>query len=52
MSSISSIRSLLYKLARILGDLSAVSKGKSGKRVTRRIIGKQTGKILKRIFRG
>lgn len=49
--SINSIRSLLYKLARILGDISAISKGKPGKRISRRIAGKATGKILRRIFR-
>ena len=51
MSSISSIRSLLYKIARILGDISAISKGKTGKRVTRRATGKATGRIFKKLFR-
>jgi len=50
--SINKTRGLLYKLAKLLGDLTAISKGKSGKRVVRRITGKQTGKILRRIFRG
>ncbi len=51
MSSINSIRSFLYKLARVLGDISAISKGKPGKRVTRRITGKAIGRIFKKLFR-
>ena len=51
MSSINSIRSLLYRLARILGDISAVSKDKIGKRVTRKITGKATGRVFKKLFR-
>jgi len=31
LRNIDSIRSLFYKLARILGDISTVSKGKPGK---------------------
>lgn len=49
--SINKTRGLLYRLAKLLGDISAISKGKPGKRIARRITGKQTGKILKRIFR-
>jgi len=52
--SINKTRGLLYKLAKLLGDLSAVSSNKPGKvtkRVTRRITGKATGRIFRRIFR-
>ena len=49
--SINSYRSLLYKLARILGDLNAVQKGKVGRRVARRVAGKLTGRGLGRLFR-
>ena len=45
------MRSLLYFVARILGDISAVQKGKVGKRVGRRIIGKGTGRLLGKFFR-
>jgi hypothetical protein len=49
--SISSTRSLLYTLARLLGDVNAVKKGKVGKRVGRRLVGKATGRGLRRLFR-
>jgi hypothetical protein len=49
--SISSTRSMLYKLARVLGDVNAVQKGKVGKRVARRAAGRMTGRALGRMFR-
>lgn len=45
------MRSLLYLLARILGDLNAIKKGKVGRRVARRAGGKLTGRILGGLFR-
>ena len=44
-------RSLIYKLGRILGDINAVKRGKVGKRVARRIVGKGTGRILRKLFK-
>lgn len=44
-------RSLLYWLARLLGDVSAVRKGRVGRRVARRAAGKVTGRVLGRWFR-
>lgn len=49
--SINKIRSLLYGRAKILGDVNAVKKGKVGKRVTRRIAGKETGRLLGKLFK-
>lgn len=49
--SISKTRGFLYKLARILGDVNAVSKGKAGKRIARRAAGKLTGRGLRRLFK-
>ena len=49
--SINKPRGLLYRLAKLLGDLSAVSKGKTSKRVTRRITGKATGRVFKKLFK-
>lgn len=46
-----SIRGLLYLVARLLGDVSAVKKGKVGKRVGRRLTGKMAGKGLRKLFR-
>jgi hypothetical protein len=52
--NISKTRGILYKLAKLLGDLSAASSGrpdKITKRAARRITGKQTGKIFRKLFR-
>jgi len=46
-----SFRSLLYQIARLLGDLGAVQKGKVGRRVGRRIAGKGTGRLFKKLFK-
>ncbi|HEV8661780.1 MAG TPA: hypothetical protein VGT06_01365 [Candidatus Methylomirabilis sp.] len=50
--TLAGFRSLLYMLARLLGDMSAVLRGRVGQRVARRIVGKWTGRGLGRIFRG
>jgi hypothetical protein len=49
--SINSTRSLLYQIARLLGDVNAVQKGRVGKRIGRRLAGKITGRGLGRLFR-
>jgi hypothetical protein len=49
--SINKTRGFLYWMARLLGDVNAVQKGKVGRRVGRRIVGKQTGRWLGRLFR-
>lgn len=52
--SISKTRSRLYKLARILGDLQALTSPKPSKtvprRIARRVAGRASGKILKSLF--
>ena len=45
------IRSALYTIARLMGDVNAVKKGKVGKRVARRAAGKVTGRGLGKIFK-
>ena len=40
-SSINATRSILYTIAKLLGDLNAIQKGRVGKRVGRRVAGKQ-----------
>jgi len=45
------MRSLLYFLARLLGDITAVRKGRIGKRIGRRVAGRVTGKLLGKLFR-
>lgn len=49
--SINKFRSLLYSLAKILGDVNAVKKGKVGRRIGRRAAGKVTGKMMRKIFK-
>ena len=44
-------RGVLYALARFLGDVNAVKKGRVGRRIGRRIAGKATGRGLGRLFR-
>ncbi len=49
--SINKTRGILYMLARLLGDVNAVKKGKVGKRVARRTVGRATGRGLGKLFR-
>jgi hypothetical protein len=52
--SIGKFRSALYKTAKILGDVSAVTSGspeKMAKRAGRRVAGKVTGKALRKLFK-
>ena len=52
--NINKTRGILYKLAKLLGDLSALSSGKLGKitkRVTRRAPGKAAGKGFRKLFK-
>jgi hypothetical protein len=48
---ISSTRGFFYFLAKLLGDVQAVQKGRVGRRVARRAAGKATGRGLGRLFR-
>lgn len=50
--TIGQTRVSLYWLARILGDFSAVMRGRVGKRIARRAAGKATGRGLGKLFRG
>ena len=45
------IRSFLYWLARLLGDVNAVRRGRVGQRIVRRAAGKATGRALRRTLR-
>jgi len=45
------MRSLLYALARLLGDMSAIRKGTVGKRIARRAVGKLTGRGIGRLLK-
>ncbi|MED4018635.1 hypothetical protein ACWE42_03145 [Sutcliffiella cohnii] len=51
---ISKIRSKLYKTAKILGDIQAITSGnpkKMAKRAGRRVAGKGTGRMLRKLFK-
>lgn len=50
-SSINQVRSSLYLIAKLLGDIQAINSGKVGKRVGRRIVGKATGKGIGKLFK-
>ncbi|SDH72931.1 hypothetical protein SAMN05192534_11052 [Alteribacillus persepolensis] len=49
--NIHQLRRILYKTARILGDINAAKRGTMGKRIARRAAGRQTGKLLRRLFK-
>lgn len=52
--TISKVRGSMYKSAKILGDIQALSSGSSkkiGKRVGRRIAGKGAGRLLGKLFK-
>ena len=49
--TIGKIRSLLYKSAKLLGDVNSIKRGTIGKRVTNRVIGKVSGRISSKISR-
>lgn len=52
--NISKTRGILYKLAKLLGDISAAKSGdpkKIVKRVGRRATGKATGKVFRKLFK-
>ncbi|HHW19255.1 MAG TPA: hypothetical protein GXX30_10255 [Firmicutes bacterium] len=52
-SGISQVRGLLYSLARLLGDIQAISKGSkaTAKRTARRAAGKATGRMLGKLLK-
>jgi hypothetical protein len=52
--SVNKTRGLLYKVARLLGDVQAVSSGSSKKmtkRVGRRVTGRTAGKAMRKLFK-
>jgi hypothetical protein len=46
-----STKSSIYKFLRLWNDASAVKKGKVGKRIGRRVAGKATGRLLRKLFK-
>jgi hypothetical protein len=48
---LSNFRGWLYRLARLLGDVQAVEKGRIPRRIVRRVAGKVTGRFLRKLFK-
>ena len=46
-----SLKSKIYKFLRIWNDVDAVRKGRVGKRGGRRVAGKGSGKLLRKLFK-
>ena len=44
--TIGKTRSALYKSAKLLGDINSIKKGKIGRRITHRISGKLSARLL------
>jgi len=52
--TIGKTRGILYQIAKLLGDFSAITSGspkKMAKRVCRRTAGKATGRAMKKLFK-
>jgi hypothetical protein len=49
--TINQTRGWLYRLARILGDVQAVQRGRVGQRIGRRTAGRATGRAMRRLLR-
>ena len=49
--TINKVRTVLYTVAAILGDLNAVLKGRIIRRVGRRVAGRVTGNLFRRLFK-
>lgn len=52
--SIGKTRGVLYQIAKLLGDVSAITSGspkKVAKRAGRRIVGKATGRAMRKLFK-
>ena len=45
------LRSALYTIARLMGDVNAVKKGKVSKSVARRVAGKATGRTMRKVLK-
>ena len=45
-----SSRGWLYLIARFMGDVNAVQKGRVGRRIGRRVAGRATERVFRRLF--
>ena len=49
--TLNSIRSILYRAARILGDVQAVRRGRMRQRIQNRLVGRIVSRLLRRFLR-
>ena len=49
--TISRLRTVLYRIAKYLGDLNAILRRRVGKRILRRLSGRVAARLLGRLFR-
>jgi hypothetical protein len=49
--TINQTRGWLYRLARLMGDVQAVQRGRVGQRIGRRAAGRATGRAMRRLLR-
>jgi len=47
----SKLKSTIYIILRISNDINAVRKGKISKRIGRRVAGKGSGKLIRKLFK-
>lgn len=45
------LKNLIYKALRVSNDINAFKKGKVSKRIGRRVTGKSSGKLLRKLFK-
>jgi hypothetical protein len=45
------MKSLLYRLLRLSDDLNAVRRGRISRRIARRVYGKASGRLARKLFR-
>ena len=49
--TIGRLRTLLYKTARVLGDVNALLRGRVMQRLGRRVVGSFSGRLIGKLFR-
>lgn len=49
--TVSKARSWLYCVARLLGDVQAVRRGRVEKRIYNRVVGRAVGRVTRRLWR-
>lgn len=45
------MRSWLYRIARWMGDVNAIRRGRVGRRIGRRVAGRYVGRLMRKLFK-